>query len=209
MSRITIRSWPDLASCTQAFVNTLKDALTAPADTPQGIMISGGSTPLEAYRELTASPVQADASVRLIFADDRHVPHDLPDCNYFHVAPTAAALGIPNENVFRVRDDLDLDAASAAYGADIDTFFDEDGFIPIGFLGMGTDGHTASLFSTDDADRLDCTTLPVRNRGGFNRVSVSSAVLARVRRLVSQCCARFSAIPTASQPVVPSTATPP
>jgi 6-phosphogluconolactonase/glucosamine-6-phosphate isomerase/deaminase len=184
MSQITVRSFPGLEACTQAFIRSLEDALTAPADRPQGIMISGGSSPLGAYRHLTKNPVQADPSTHLFFADDRHVPHTSPDCNYHHVAPMAAALGIADEQVFRVRDDVELDAATLAYGEDLDTFFAKDGICSIGFLGMGTDGHTASLFSLEDADRLDCTTLPVHDRGGFNRVSVSSAVLARVRRLI-------------------------
>ena len=53
-SPIIVRSFPSADACNQAFVETLKVALAAPADRPQGIMISGGSSPLVAYRELTA-----------------------------------------------------------------------------------------------------------------------------------------------------------
>jgi 6-phosphogluconolactonase/glucosamine-6-phosphate isomerase/deaminase len=183
-SHILVRSFPSGEACNAAFIETLKTALTAPADRPQGIMISGGSSPLVAYRELTTNPVLAHDSVRLMFADDRHVSHESTDSNFHHVKPMADALGIADNHLFRVRDDLDLDAATEAYGQELDNFFHEDGVIPLGFLGMGTDGHTASLFSLEDADKLECTTLAVRDRGGFNRVSVSSAVLARVRRLI-------------------------
>ena len=183
-SSIVVRSYASADACLVAFVDTLKTALTAPADRPQGIMISGGSTPLAAYRQLIADPVAADPSIRLFFADDRHVAHDSPDANFHHVKPMADALGIADEHLLRVRDDLNLDVATEAYGDDLDAFFTADGVIPIGFLGMGADGHTASLFTLEDADRLDCTTLAVRDHGGFNRVSVSSAVLARVRRLI-------------------------
>ena len=183
-SHVLVRSFPSGDACNAAFIEALKAALTAPADRPQGIMISGGSSPLVAYKQLTENPIAAHSSIRLMFADDRHVSHDSTDANFYHVKPMADALGIADEHLFRVRDDLSLDVATEAYGEDLDHFFQEDGVIPIGFLGMGADGHTASLFSLEDADKLDCTTLAVRDRGGFNRVSVSSAVLARVRRLI-------------------------
>jgi 6-phosphogluconolactonase len=90
--------------------------------------------------------------IYFFWGDERHVPPDHPDSNY-RMADEAllSKVPVPKENVFRVpTENKDANAAALAYEEILKTFFKlQPGEIPrfdLGFLGMGPDGHTASLF---------------------------------------------------------------
>ena len=116
------------------------------------VALSGGSTPRHLYSLLaTQSDVPWD-KIRFFFSDERHVPPDSPDSNFrmsseslFSQAP------IPKENIFRVPAEIpDADTAAQSYEQTLRQFFQlEDDALPrfdLILLGMGPDGHTASLF---------------------------------------------------------------
>ncbi|RMD99607.1 MAG: 6-phosphogluconolactonase [Calditrichaeota bacterium] len=115
------------------------------------IALAGGNTPRPVY-ELLATPPYCDQiqwqKIHLFWGDERAVPPDHPDSN-FRMA-NEALLGnipIPDENVHRIRGELEPSAAAAEYA---DLLRKIPGGIPPQFtlvlLGLGADGHTASLF---------------------------------------------------------------
>ncbi|PJF48947.1 MAG: 6-phosphogluconolactonase [Chloroflexi bacterium] len=119
------------------------------------LALSGGSTPKALYRRLSGPPYadQLDwQRVHLWWSDERAVPHDHPDSNY-NLAYDAliAHVPIPPENVHRVQTELGLAGAAEQYEAEIrsriagvaDPSWPTFDLI---LLGMGDDGHTASLF---------------------------------------------------------------
>lgn len=120
------------------------------------IALSGGSTPRRLYR-LLAGDTELRGKipwkrVHFFWGDERHVPPDHPDSNY-HVAFEAlfSRIRIPPANIHRMRaENPDADQAAEDYARDIRRFFDiASGEIPrfnCVLLGMGPDGHTASLF---------------------------------------------------------------
>jgi 6-phosphogluconolactonase len=105
------------------------------------LALAGGTTPRAAYQALAKLPVEWGA-VHAWFGDERAVSADDPDSNY-RMAKEALFdhVAIPSANVHRmVGESADLDGAAAAYSAALPPSLD------LILLGMGEDGHTASLF---------------------------------------------------------------
>jgi 6-phosphogluconolactonase len=120
------------------------------------VAISGGSTP-KAMFKLLADPAQPFANdvpwpqLQLFWVDERCVPPDHPESNF---GMTKAALldevPLPPANVHRMEGELDPEEAASRYEAAIRNAFKLEGSETPTFdlilLGMGPDGHTASLF---------------------------------------------------------------
>jgi 6-phosphogluconolactonase len=108
------------------------------------VALAGGSTPKAMYR-LLASPAFRERvdwrRVEIFFGDERCVPPDHADSNY-RMAREALLdhVPLPPENVHRIEGEKDPEAAARAYAALLPERFD------LALLGMGPDGHTASLF---------------------------------------------------------------
>ena len=124
------------------------------------VALSGGSTPKALYSLLATN--YADFvwnRVFLFFGDERHVPPNDPESNYRMVNEALLTkISIPAENVFRVpAENPDADVAAFEYEAQLRRFFElKAGEVPrfdLILLGMGPDGHTASLFP--DSAALD------------------------------------------------------
>jgi 6-phosphogluconolactonase len=121
------------------------------------LALSGGSTPKKLYALLGKDPAFAAfpwAKTQLFFGDERHVAPDDPESNFRMVQETLLASGrVPEANVHRVPAELaDAAQAAAAYEVEIRRTFAGPalmGGVPrfdVILLGMGPDGHTASLF---------------------------------------------------------------
>src|SRR3979490_3256648 len=122
------------------------------------VALSGGSTPRALYSLLAAS--YADfvwSRIFLFFGDERHVPPTDPESNYRMVNESLLTkIAIPAENVFRVAaENPDAAPAAAEYDAQLRRFFEiKSGEFPrfdLILLGLGPDGHTASLFPDSPA----------------------------------------------------------
>ena len=120
------------------------------------IALSGGSTPRRLYALLAGDAVFRDQipweRVHFFWGDERHVPPDHPDSNYRMANATLLSkVSIPSTNIHRIRaEEPDAHQAAANYEQEIRRFFKIDaGQVPrfnFVLLGMGADGHTASLF---------------------------------------------------------------
>jgi 6-phosphogluconolactonase len=113
--------------------------------------LSGGSTPQPLYESLGSTENMGRVDwkrVHLFWGDERHVPKDHPDSNYRMVRKELIQnIAIPEGNVHRVPTELEIHIAAAEYEAELRRFFN--GPWPrfdLLLLGMGKDGHTASLF---------------------------------------------------------------
>ncbi|HEX3357610.1 MAG TPA: 6-phosphogluconolactonase [Tepidisphaeraceae bacterium] len=113
------------------------------------IALSGGSTPKTLYT-LLASPefvTKLDwPAIDLFFGDERCVPPTHPESNY-RMADEAliSKVPIPRDNVYRMRGEIDPNEAAREYGLMLKDHFGDRG-VDLNLLGMGDDGHTASLF---------------------------------------------------------------
>lgn len=113
------------------------------------LFLSGGSTP-KALFELLASDEFRDQldwrAVELYFGDERCVPPDDDRSNYKMAKQTLIdRVPIPADNVYRMKGEIDPEAAAKEYGQMLKQRFMDDG-PDVLLLGMGDDGHTASLF---------------------------------------------------------------
>jgi 6-phosphogluconolactonase len=118
------------------------------------IALSGGSTP-KALFELLAGPSHKSRiewpRVEVFFGDERTVPPDHKDSNY-RMANEAllSKVPIPGDNVYRMAGELEPHEAAKQYGQMLKEKFGEGG-LDLVLLGMGDDGHTASLFPETEA----------------------------------------------------------
>src|SRR5277367_449820 len=141
------------------FLETAQAAVTARGKAR--IAISGGSTPKRTFA-LLANPADPFLKampweqIELDWVDERCVPPDHPDSNY-RMTREAMLSKVPlkPEQVFRIEGEFDPEVAAARYETTIRAQFRLEGAEAPRFdvlaLGMGDDGHTASLFPHTEA----------------------------------------------------------
>ena len=173
----------------EALVRALSDALCAEAAAAIAargtfhLVLAGGSTPRALYRAL-ADRNAGDARWHVWYGDERCQPADHPDRNsVMSEAAWLVASRIPPENRCPIPAELGAIEAAARYAGWLKGVAEFD----VVLLGMGEDGHTASLFpghdwgdapgSTDVLAEFDAPKPPPE------RVSLSAARLSRSRRV--------------------------
>lgn len=120
------------------------------------LALSGGNTPRTLYHILATTyhdsiPWEA---VHFFWGDERYVPHDDAESNFRMVKETLLDLvPIPGENVHSIPTSYsDPEEAARAYEEDLRKFFGDTGnTLDLVLLGMGKEGHTASLFPNSPA----------------------------------------------------------
>jgi len=149
-------------------------------------LLAGGETPRRTYELLAAEPLRGRVpwgAVHLFWGDERCVPPDSPNSNY-GMARKSLIDHVPldPEHVHPVRWDLSPEDAAAAYEGEIKAFFP--GGPPrfdLALLGLGADGHTASLLpgSPAAAETVRWTAVAKRPGEAFSRVTVTPPLLNR------------------------------
>ena len=130
--------------------------LLATAAAKQGrvvVALSGGSTPKRLY-ELLVDTAFPWARTHWFWGDERFVPHDDPRSNYRMTREAMLSQApIPEDNIHPMpTEHVAPEAAAAAYDAELKAFYGQDRLDParplfdVTLLGLGPDGHTASLF---------------------------------------------------------------
>ena len=134
------------------------------------VALSGGATPKALYSLLATGEFTAQLTwrqIHLFFGDERCVAPDHADSNYRMVKESLLSrTNIPAENVHRMAGEKTPAVAAAAYEAQLrDHFHIDDDALPrfdLVLLGLGEDGHTASLFpgssALNETRRLVATT---------------------------------------------------
>ena len=124
----------------------------ANSQTRFSVALAGGTTPKRVYELLASEPFKNRivwSQVHLFFGDERCVPPTDPESNYAMVHDALIArVPIPRQNVRRIAGELDPPEAARKYENELKEFFQRAEWprFNLVFLGMGEDGHTASLF---------------------------------------------------------------
>jgi 6-phosphogluconolactonase len=158
------------------------------------VALSGGETPRALYRLLARQQFSQKIPwrrVQLYWGDERCVPPDDPKSNYGMARENLLKhIPIAGENVHRVRGEDPPEEAAQAYDAELRGLAAQErprSEVPVFdlvLLGLGIDGHTASLFPHSDAlaveDRFSVATAAP---DGSPRVTVTAPVLNAARRV--------------------------
>jgi 6-phosphogluconolactonase len=149
------------------------------------VALSGGSTPHRLYSLLGSPWYRNDidwSRVYIFWTDERCVPKDHPESNY-RLAHEAflSRVPLPAQNIHRIRGEDDPRKAAEAYEDELRNFFSSPGTIVFDLiiLGVGEDGHTASLFPGSPAlDERMRPAVPVYlEEPKINRVTLTLPVL--------------------------------
>ena len=183
MTILTTRRFDSRSALDTALAERLGRAITAAG--PSAIMLSGGTTPLPAYRALARRALLHDAGLRILFSDERYVPSDSEASNYHQSRPLLDALGLQPRAILRVRTELPLEEATADYERSLAALLASGVRIGLGLLGLGADGHTASLFGAADLERSRGNlAIAVPRPDGMSAVSVTPDFLSRIEELL-------------------------
>lgn len=179
MPSLDIRRFATRTALDAALEERLARAIAAPG--PSALMLSGGNTPLPAYRALSCRELPHDAGLRIVFTDDRYVPADSEKSNYHQSRPLLDALALPAHAVLRVHTELPLQEAAADYERQLAGLATAGARVGLGLLGLGADGHTASLFTAADIGRArGRLAIAVQRPDGMSGISVTPEFLAQV-----------------------------
>lgn len=183
MTRLYTRTFGSRAELDSALTVRLAAALAAQG--PSAVMLSGGTTPMNAYHAVARGPLRRDDRLHVLFTDERYVPADSTASNYHQSRALLDALALPGEALLRVRTELPLEAAAADYETALSTLLSAGVHVGLGLLGLGADGHTCSLFRAADLERARGRyAISVQRPDGMSAVSVTPEFLATVREPV-------------------------
>ena len=152
MTNIVTQSTPDaLAAHVAQWLLEKAEAKINAGQGPFTLILSGGSTPKALYTLLAQEPFKSRfpwARTHLFFGDERFVPHTHPDSNFNMVKQSLLNhVTIPPENVHPFNTALPTPEVSAqVYENELKNFFGTNPHFDVTLLGLGEDGHTASLF---------------------------------------------------------------
>lgn len=151
-ARFRVEVLPDAAAWTAAAAREVRSHL-APAVAERGtasLVLAGGSTPRPVYREL-ARTAERDTlpwrAVEMFFGDERAVPPDHAESNFRMAEETLlSGVGAAAARVHRIRGELGAEEAARRYDDEIRAALGPEPRFDLVLLGLGGDGHTASLF---------------------------------------------------------------
>jgi 6-phosphogluconolactonase len=152
MTRIEVAESVDALSHTVAeqFVRLTTDVIRERGRCT--VALSGGSTPKAVYRALAAEPFRSRVLwewIHFFWGDERHVPPDHVDSNYrMAMEALLSCVPVTDAQIHRIHSErADAERAAQQYDDEVRAFFGND--VPrfdLVHLGLGKDGHTASLF---------------------------------------------------------------
>jgi 6-phosphogluconolactonase len=159
------------------------------------IALSGGSTPkllhqilADQYRDRIDWP-----KVEVFFGDERAVPPDHPESNFRMAHQTLLSkVAIPGDNVYRMRGEIDPHEAAKEYGLMLKEKFGDGGSgggLDLVLLGMGEDGHTASIFPATPAvdethHRVVANYVEKSTTGKSWRITMTAPFINRARQVI-------------------------
>ncbi|MDQ6774253.1 MAG: 6-phosphogluconolactonase [Candidatus Dormibacteraeota bacterium] len=174
---MSVRVFDDPESVAGAAAAEVAEAVRGGART---LVLAGGSTPTRAYQLLAEAPLEW-GRVAILFGDERCVPASHPESNYL-MARRALLDRVAAGTVYRIPGELGAEAAAQLYGDVVARLSPLD----LVLLGMGPDGHTASLFPDHPALQAEGFAAAVHNapKPPPDRVSLTLGALRAARQVL-------------------------
>lgn len=152
MTQQNIRIFNSVSGLAGFFAGFLQQHIDANAGQPiVSVALSGGSTPRTIFEYMAANPERISwDKLRLFWGDERCVGPGHSESNYRMVQESLLKhVAVPDNNVFRIKGEADPAGEAARYASVVSHMLPDHGGIPrfdLVMLGMGDDGHTASIF---------------------------------------------------------------
>ena len=163
----------------------LKTEFIRQSEHPFSVLLSGGSTPFPAYNQVAENPVRPSPNLYVAFTDERHVPPNSDAGNVANTHPLIDALGLAWSHVIYPRTELELEPCTQDYEQQCKAFLEKGGSIPLALLGLGSDGHTCSLFDDHDLERgKNRLAVSVKRPDGLDGISVTPTLLRMVDEIL-------------------------
>ncbi|MEG9487056.1 6-phosphogluconolactonase [Mannheimia indoligenes] len=154
---------------------------------PVHISLSGGSTPKLLFKTLAQVPFKTEVqwqNLHFWWGDDRMVSPTDPESNYGEVQKLLFDhINIPAENIHRIRGEENVEQELARFSQELTACVPNLEFDWI-ILGMGTDGHTASLFPHQtDFDDQNVAVIAKHPETGQIRISKTASLIEKAKRI--------------------------
>ena len=189
-----VRRFPNLEAMSRFAADLTTRAVTravagrGAGEPPCSLVLAGGSTPRRTY-ELLAMADLPWPDVHIFFGDERCVPPDHPDSNLAMARATLLdRVALPPANLHPMDVSRGGEAGARLYADDLEAFFHGPPRFDVLMLGMGADGHTASLFpgrGPEDDTGQWVTAVPAGlGSPPVDRVSLTPAALNTARLVI-------------------------
>ena len=154
-------------------------------DRPFSIALSGGSTPKLLFQTLAARHRDSVdwGKVSLFWVDERCVPPDDPESNYRMTRDVLLEkIALPPGNVYRIRGEEDPDSEAVRYSEVIERSVVRKNNLPffdVVLLGLGEDGHTASIFPGNESlfSAAETCVVAVNPYSGQKRITITGRII--------------------------------
>ncbi len=190
-----IKIHPQPEALAEALALELQKASKQACDTGRtfNLVLAGGSTPRAVYQVLARPAFEKSIPwkcVHFFWGDERCVPPDHADSNYHMARETLLdPLAISAENIHRIRGENDPQVEAARYAEEIkNNLKPQSSQLPRFdwiLLGLGADGHTASLFPGGEpiVEPSGCCAVAIQPQSGQKRITLTSRVLNSAKRV--------------------------
>jgi 6-phosphogluconolactonase len=178
------------------------DVAQALRDGARTLVLAGGSTPRRCHELLSEMDI-AWGRVSILFGDERCVPPDHPESNYL-MARESLLDRVSPATVYRMPAELGPDEGAQLYARVVEMV----GTLDVVMLGVGEDGHTASLFPNHPGLHAKGLAVAIRNspKPPPERVTLTLSVLQAAKRvvIVATGAGKADAVARAKRREVPS-----
>ena len=165
---------------TEALIAETEQLLRDTLAQPGNLMLSGGSTPYVIYNRLAAEPCPVHPQRNLFLSDERMQPFSSEKNNAHNLLPFLQALDCHGQ-FLQVDTTLPARAAAKHFEEGLERMQTAD----LGFLGMGSDGHTAGFFTKEQANmKTGALALHTDRPDGMEGVSTTPAFFKRIEHII-------------------------
>lgn len=187
-----IQTFKNTTEIAEAIAKMLFILMNRPGVAPIHIALSGGNTPKEIFRYLNKTYGKRLAAKRFHFwwGDDRCVAPDNDDSNFKWANELwLGPIGISNENIHRVWGENKPEEEAIRYAKELKKFTEIDNGLPVihlNLLGLGDDGHTASIFpnSMELLESDQWCAVATHPTSGQKRITLTGKVLNNSEQVV-------------------------